>query len=94
MDKLTGHGGHCVNKGAEDRVSVNRVRWPGLNHSDRWTRRFSQQGALDRFKSTGCRGQLKLTEYRGKVSKQFVVTGSSQQGAEDMFWSTGCRGQV
>jgi hypothetical protein len=74
MDKLTGYGTHCVNKAAEDRGSVNRVRWPGLNHSDRWTRRFSQQGALDRFKSTEC---------RGRVSKQFVVTGSSQQGAED-----------
>ncbi len=38
------------------------------------TRRFIHHGALDRFKSTECRGQ---------VSKQFVVTGSSQQSAED-----------
>jgi hypothetical protein len=86
MDKLTGHGGNCVNTSAEDRGSVNRVRWPGLSHSDHWTRRGSQQGALDRFKSTGYRGQVKSTECKGQVSKQLVVTRSSQQGAEDMVW--------
>jgi hypothetical protein len=50
MDKLTGHGGHYVNKGAEDRGSANRVRWPGLN-----TVTVGQEGLVNSyhwFKST------------------------------------------
>ncbi len=44
---------------------------------------------MDRFKSTGCRKQVKSTECSGQVSKQCVATGSSQQGAEDRFSQQG-----
>ncbi len=96
--KLTGYRGYCVNKGAEDRESTGSavqvsitvtVGQEGLGH----------QGALDRFKSTRCRGKVKSTECRGQVSKQLVFTGSivnrvqrtcsGQQGAEDRFSQQG-----
>ena len=46
MNKFTGHGGHCVNKVAQDRGKVNKVRCPGLNHSDRLTRRYRSSGSI------------------------------------------------